>query len=370
MTGRRLAAVALLVCASWMGCRSDVPPTQPPTPVRVLPVDVATDARALRYSASVEPRAQTPLSFQAKGEVNELLLFEQAGAIREVQLGDVVTGGAVLARVDDGEYRDKVAAAAAQLDAALAALQKGEADFRRASNLFETQSITAPEYDRARKEYETAQAQVAGARAQLDEAELALSHCALSAPWDGVVLQRNIQLGQVVDPTVQAFVLADVSSVKAVFGIPDLVLPDVQIGLPLSLKTEAFGERVFPGKVTAVSPAANAQNRVFEVEVTVPNPEDVLKIGMIGSLVLPQATSPSTVVPLSAVVRDPKDPKGYAVYVIAGRGESTTATIRRVELGRVRGDQISVVGGVRAGEKIIVNGATRVVDGGPVRVIP
>lgn len=362
--------MAALVVTLGAGCRESASPVQPPTPVRVLPVDVATEARGLRYSASIEPRAQAPLTFEAKGEVRELLLFEQAGAIREVQLGDTVAGDTALARIDDREYRDKVAGAVAQLDAARAALQKGEADFRRASNLFETQSITAPEYDRARKEYETAVAQVAGAEAQLAEAELALSHCTLTAPWDGVVLQRNIQLGQVVDPTVQAFVLADVSAVKAVFGVPDLVLPDVQIGLPLALKTEAFGERRFPGRVTAVSPAANSQNRVFEVEVTLPNPDDILKIGMIGSLALPEAAAPSIVVPLSAVVRDPGDPRGYAVYVVEQSGTSETARSRRVELGRVRGDQISVVGGVRPGEKIIVNGATRVVDGSPVRVIP
>lgn len=364
------ATLALFAGSMFAGCRSESTQTQPPTPVRVKAVHVATGAQALRYSASIEARAQVPLTFQSNGEVKEILLLEQAGAIREVQLGDFVEGGTVLARIDESEYRDKVAAAEAQVAGALAALQKGEADFRRSSNLFETESITAPEYDRARKEYETAVAQVAGTNAQLAEAALALEHCTLKAPWDGVVLQRNIQLGEVAGPTTQAFTMADVSSVKAVFGIPDLVLKDVRIGMPMELRTEAYGERRFPGQVTAVSPAADSQSRVFQVEVTLANPEDALKIGMIGSLVLPEADLSAAVVPLGAIVRDPKDPKAYAVFVLGEKDGTSIADIRRVELGRVRGDEISVLGGVKPGEKIIVNGATRVVRGEPVRVIP
>lgn len=364
------AALGTAGAVGLSGCRSQSEQQQPPTPVRVRPVHVAKGAQALRYSASIEARAQVPLSFQSNGEVKEILFFEQAGAIREVQLGDFVQGGTVLARIDDREYRDKVDGATAQVAGALASLQKGEADFRRASNLFETESITAPEYDRARKEYESAVAQVAGAKAQLAEAELALEHCTLTVPWDGVVLQRNIQLGEVVGPTTQAFTMADVSSVKAVFGIPDLILKDVRIGMPMELKTEAYGERRFPGQVTAVAPAADSQSRVFEIEVTLPNPEDLLKIGMIGSLVLPEADLAAAVVPLGAIVRDPKNPKGYALYVLGEKDGETVAQLRSVELGRVRGDEIAVLGGVRPGEKIVVNGATRVVNGKPVRVIP
>lgn len=209
-----------------------------------------------------------------------------------------------------------------------------------------------------------------GTRAQLAEAELALEHCSLEAPWDGVILQRNIQLGQIVSPTPQAFVLADVSSVKAVFGVPDLILKDVRIGAPMSLRTETYENRTFKGKITAVSPAADSQSRVFQIEVTLPNPDDALKIGMIGSLVLPEAAVSAAVVPLGAVVRAPGDPEAYAVYVLEEKGGETLAQARTVDLGRVRGNEISVLGGVQPGEKVIVNGATRVVNGKPVRVIP
>ena len=363
-------AAILAFAVPFTGCGGGTP-AQPPTPVRVTEVRTASGAQGLRYSASIEANAQVPLSFQSQGQVKEILLFQEPdGDIREIQQGDVVAGGTLLARIDESEYRDKVTSAAAQVAIALAALEKGEADFKRSSILFESKSVTAPEYDTARKEYQTALAQVQSARSQFDEAELALEYCTLMAPWNGVILQRKIEVGQLVDPQLEAFTLADVSSVKAVFGVPDLILKDVQLGTPLSLRTEAYPDQVVRGRVTAVAPAADSQSRVFQVEVTLPNPNDELKIGMIGSLVLPQSTQSFSVLPLGAIVRDPGDPEGYAVYTLAEKDGETIAKARSVKLGPVRGDDISVIGGVSRGERVITNGATRVVNGHPVRVIP
>lgn len=370
MRRMRAYAAILALAVPFAGCGGD-PPAQPPTPVRVTEVGVAGSAQDLRYSASIEANAQVPLSFQSNGQVQEILLFEDPdGGVREIQQGDVVRRGTLLARIDESEYRDKVRSAAAQVAVALAALEKGEADFKRSSVLFESRSVTAPEYDTARKEYQTALAQVQSARSQLDEAELALEYCTLKAPWSGVILQRNIEVGQLAGPQQQAFTLADVSSVKAVFGVPDLILKDVKLGTPLSLRTEAYPEQVFRGRVTAVSPSADSQSRVFQVEVTLPNPNDELKIGMIGSLVLPQSVQSFNVLPLGAIVRDPTNPDGYAVYTVAEKDGKTVARARSVELGQVRGDEISVIGGVGPNERVITNGATRVVNGNPVRVIP
>ena len=366
-----IPAVLLFLGPLLPGCSPPAPSAQAATPVRVTRVQPVSGTEGLRYSASIEPRAQTSLSFQSQGQVTEILLFQKPdGSVREIQLGDPVVSGELLARLDESGYRDKVKTAASQVAVALAGRQKAEADFRRASNLFATQSITAPDYDQARKEYQTALAQTAGAQAGLDEAELALQHCTLSAPWPGVVLQRNIQIGQLVDAQIQAFTVADVSSVKAVFGVPDIILKDVRIGTPLALQTDAYPGRKFAGRVSAVSPAADSQTRVFEVEVTTPNPDGALKIGMIGSLVLPEESRPSLVIPLGAVVRDPANPNAYAVYVVETRNEESIAVARTVELGRVVANEISVTSGLRPGERLIVNGATRVIGGKPVHIIP
>lgn len=354
-----------------MACSGGGPPESPPLPVRVVTVETASGQEGLRYSASIEPLAQVPLSFKAQARVEALLVYEEEdGSLREIQPGDYVQGGTILGQLDTRQYEEKVTAARAQLEGAEAALAAAEAGFRRSSNLFKSASVTAPEFDRSRKGYESALAQVSGARAQLEQAELALLDCTLRAPWDGIVVKRSVEVGQLVSPATEAFELADISSVKAVFGVPGIMLQSVVPGAPISLEADAFPRQSFGGRVTGVSPAADQRSRVFQVQVTLPNPANQLKIGMVGSLVLPSRVERFPVVPLSAVVRDPRDSEAYAVFVIQEEEGAVISEVRRVDVGAVRGDSISIVSGVRSGERVVTNGATRVISGQPVRIIP
>ena len=372
MTGRGIGIKALMgLGLVILGCGQSAPERTPAVPVRVAIVEEASGEEGLRYSASVEPQAKVPLSFQAQARVESLLLFESRdGMLREVQAGDFVEAGIVLGRLDVSEYQEKLTGARAQRAGTEAAQAAAEASFKRSAALYATQSVTAPEYDQAKKNYESAMAQVVGSAAQVQQAELALSDCTLRAPWDGVVIQRNVQIGQLVGPTVEAFEFADVSSVKAVFGVPGGVLQQVEMGAPISLAADSFPGESFAGRVTAISPAADKRSRVFQVQVTIPNPQNKLKIGMIGSLVLPRTVEKFPLVPLDSVVRDIDDPTGYAVYVVAEGLEGVTSQIRKVEIGPVRGDWISIVSGLRSGERVVTNGATRVVSGQPIRIIP
>ena len=179
-----------------------------------------------------------------------------------------------------------------------------------------------------------------------------------------------MEVGQLVSPATEAFEVADISSVKAVFGVPGIVLQSISLGVPISLQADAFPGMDFAGRVTAVSPAADQRSRVFQVQVTIPNPEHRLKIGMVGSLLLPGRVERFPVVPLDSVVRDPRDSEAYAVYVIGEEKSTFVSEVRRVEIGSVLGDRISIVSGVRPGERVVTHGATRVVSGQPVRIIP
>jgi RND family efflux transporter MFP subunit len=292
--------------------------------------------------------------------------------MRDVQDGDTFTKGTVLARVQEADYRAKVDQAKAQLAQGQAALEKSRQDFQRASQLFATQSMTAPDYDSAKQELESAQASVAGARAQVTEAELSVRYCALATPIDGVVLQRNIEVGTLVGPETIGFVLADLSSVKAVFGVPDVMLKNLQLGSSLTITTESLRDTKFTGRITAISSAANERSRIFDVEVTVPNPQNQLKAGMIASLQIAdkQLSEPGAVVPLTAIVRSPHDPDGYALFVVEERDGTSMARLRPVRLGEVYGNRIIVAEGVQMGERVVVTGATLIMDSERVRVVP
>jgi RND family efflux transporter MFP subunit len=316
MTWRRLiSAGAMAASLLVVGCdRDSAQEEAAPIPVRVQTVEGHALKSDLRYSATIEADKSVNLAFQVSGYVTSILQKTGAdGKPRDLQSGDVVADGTVLAVVDETPYRDKVAGARAQLAEARAKQSKADADFKRASILFKQQSMTAPEFDTYKKEFQTAQAAVAGAKAQLDAAEEDLRHCRLSAPRAGTILQRNIEVGGLASPGLVGFVIADVSSVKAVFGVPSVVLADVKQGSSLSITTDSLRDRSFRGTITSVAAAADSSTRVFEVEVTVPNPDGLLKPGMVAALQLPKpaekdADVAAVVVPIAAVVRSKADP--------------------------------------------------------------
>jgi multidrug efflux system membrane fusion protein len=322
------------------------------------------------------------------------------GGDRPVQEGDTVTTGTVLARLREPDYQTKVeqaksqlaqavlgvAQAKSQLQEAQAALEKAKADFERASNLFKSQSLTRADFDgakaglemtqarfdQARTMPDLAQARLEGAQAMVREAELALADCGLKAPMDAVILKKFLEVGSLVAPGMPAFSLADTSSVKIVFGVPDTALPQVRLGTPLTVTTEAVAGAEFQGHITRISPAADPRSRVFDVEVTVPNPSNRLKVGMIAAVQLigARAREPQPVIPLTAVVRSKDNTAGYGVYVVEGQGDRATARVRNVVLGETFGNRIAVTQGVKPGERVIVTGATLVRDGEQVQILP
>jgi RND family efflux transporter MFP subunit len=188
----------------------------------------------------------------------------------------------------------------------------------------------------------------------------------------GTVLRRNLEVGSLVGSGTPAFQLADTRQVKAVFGVSDVLVSTLRMGTSLDVVTEAAPGVVFHGRITRVSPAADPASRVFEAEVTIPNPDGALRPGMIAAIEVAtdDGSATSIMLPLNAIVRPPGETNGYAVHVVEGEGEHGVARLRRVELGTVAGNLIGVTSGLTGGERVILRGATLVIDAQPVRVIP
>src|SRR5262249_25045125 len=142
--------------------------------------------------------------------------------------------------------------------------------------------------------------------------------------------------GMLVGSSTPAYTLADIGSVKAVFGVPDTVVVQLRQGKSIPLTVEALPGQEFRGSVSAIASVADSETRLFQVEVTLANRGLVLKPGMIASLTLgdtAQAT-PVPVVPLSAVVRDRDNPSDFSVMVV----ENKVAKARKINLGPTFGD--------------------------------
>jgi multidrug efflux system membrane fusion protein len=367
-----------------------------------------------RYSATIAPIAQIDLAFKSAGLIEKIYQVRGAdGRMRDVQAGDQVVRDTELALVRTVDYQQRVEQARAQLaqseaqraqveaqlgqsEAQLAQAKanfnEAEIEYTRATNLFQSSSLVKPQFDQAKGRYESlaasvkaaeasvkaaessvkgGEAAVANAQAALSEAKLSLGDTSLRAPFKGWISARNVERGTLVSNATVGFSMLDTHLVKAQFAVPDFSLKMVRLGQKLPVMLDAI-QHALSGVVTSISPQADPKTRVFSIEVTLDNPRDEVRPGMIASLTLGAVGNPTPrlVVPLSAVVRAPSDPKSFAVFRLVTRDGKTYAESRIIQIGQTLSNSIEVTSGLSAGEYVIILGGSLVRDGQEVRVLP
>lgn len=397
-----LMITIMLACALVQGCTKTAKTAdKAPTPVKVEAVQTYAATGGARYSASIVPGSQAELSFSVGGYLSQIMQVKGVdGRLRNVQQGDTVARGAVLARVRANDYAVKVdqasgqlaqmratlANSARQVEEAEVAAEKARLDFERAQALFASQSMTKSEYDAAKSQYDLNKAKIATAKSHLGvvEAQIAAAEAAqtaaaitrddtfLKAPFSGLLLQRSVEVGELISPGKSAFMLADTSVVKAQFGVPDLDIQNLKTGSSLTVDLDALPGKEFTGQITSISPSADQKTRLFEVEVSISNPDRLLKVGMIASLTLSTAHKDEAVpvVPLNAIIRSKDQPDQYSLFVVEDQSGKARVRLRSVALGDPYGNRVAVKSGVNVGDRVITSGGGRLVDGEAVQVIP
>ncbi len=367
-----LVLLALSVAGSAVGCREATSEQKPLTPVRTSEVQTIDSGIANTYSANIQPYQQVDLAFKSNGYLASVKQVKDAnGRTRNIDQGDWVTKGTVLAVVEQDDYQQRLQQAKAQLDRASANHDRAKLSFERMSVLYQNGAATKPDYDNANAQMLDTQAAIQSAKASITEAQIALAYCELRAPFDGWIVKRNVDIGQLVGPATNGFSIADVRSVKAVFGVPDTAMEHIRLGSPETVTTDAVPGN-FNGHVTSISPAADPKSRVYSVEVTIPNGDNRLKAGMIASIAISptRAVKRIMVVPLTAVVRSLNDPRGFAVFLPQGTGDTVPVRLQDVKLGSAYGNQIEVEAGLNPGDRVVTTGATLIKNGEQVRIIP
>src|SRR5258708_30663834 len=195
MGGRAVVLVGL-ICLSDLsaGCRRNaVVAAAALTPVSVSAIGTRDVGNRTPYSAGIVPYSQVDLAFKSGGYIESILQVRGAdGRTRNIQEGDWVARGKVLARVRENDYVANVNGAKAQLAQARAALEQAQLDSERNDALFRTDSVTKPPYDAAKAKLDSATAGVNSAPSGLSQAETALDDCSLRAPLDVWGLKRNV----------------------------------------------------------------------------------------------------------------------------------------------------------------------------------
>jgi RND family efflux transporter MFP subunit len=399
---RVVAVVAVAAFQPW-GCvgRADSnADARTPKAVRLVTVDASTGSESTTYSAIIAPNAQVDLAFRVSGYVVDIRRTKGAdGRTRALEPGAAVTKGLVLARIRATDYQvvvdraqgsrnessASVTAAEAQLVEAQAAFTQAESDFGRIAALWQQESVTKPAYDGSKARLDAARAKVdastaavtaaqqraATAAAQLDEARIALSDTELHAPFDGVLVERHVEIGTLVSPGTPAFTVADLHLVKARFSVPDSALDKFEAGQLLPLSVDAYTGEPFQGHVLSVAPAADAKSRSFEITVAIDNPTMKLRSGMIASIRVARETAerPLVRIPVDALVHDAARDR-YFVYVVEQEdGAADVVKAVSVHPGALVGNQVAILDGLAAGQRIVASGANLLRPGDVVKEI-
>lgn len=210
-------------------------------------------------------------------------------------------------------------------------------------------------------------AELDAAESKLKQKEGAVEKREVRAPFDGQLGIRQVNVGQMINPGQQVVSLQALDPLFVDFAVPQQNLPNLVQGLEARVRTDALGDRVFVGKVTAINSAVDTTTRNVSVQVTLENHDHALKPGMFAKIEIILPTKQKTlVVPGTAVSYAPY---GNSVYVIEKKKDEKTGkesqTIRQafVRVGEARGDFVSITQGLKPGETVVGTGVFKLRNG-------
>ena len=271
--------------------------------------------------------------------------------VTEIQFedGDSVQKGQVLVKLDDSEARY-------QLEEAKAALREQQKQYERFRKLAKTNSTSRSRLDEERSLLEIAEARVSFLQVRLRD-------YTIRAPFSGTLGIRQISKGAVVDSNTILTTLDDTTIVKLDFTVPETYLGALQIGMSVDARSTAYPDQLFSGTVTAISSRVDPETRTLTVRARIPNPNQLLKPGMLLTVELVKNSSRSLIIPEEAVILV-KDKK----FVFRVNSDNAVEK-REIVTGRRSPGKVEVLRGLDVGQQVIINGITRVRPGGFVNVV-
>lgn len=319
-----------------------------PLPVAVETVAPGPESRVLAVNGRIEPDRQVEISSTVSGRVAAVGADE----------GDTVLAGALLLEIDDSQQRAVVAQAASSLDSAMAKLQQAQVDYERAKGLGD--SISRKALDDAQLAVQTAQTDVQRLTATRDQATSLLAEYQVKAPFDGTVLSRGADPGQVVNNSTALFLFAELSVLRAEASVDELYSAEIRRGLRVKAQPSGHS-RVLDGEVAYISPRVDTQTGGRLVRVSLPDAAALsLPVGLTVTInIVVDELDSAITIPRSALLQNAVTP---AVYVLEGG----KAVRREVQFVDWPSDRLIATSGLKAGDVLIVD-ASKLSDGALVK---
>lgn len=367
MKAVNLVGAFILSALVFAGCSRKPTPTDPAAPeVLVTTVTPRDVPRVLERVATLDGFINANINAQVSGYITS----------REYKEGSVVKKGDLLFRIDSRPFDAALAQAKANLAKAQATQAKADADEKRAIDLFNNHVTSPQERDTALQAAAAARADTQADEAAVEQAELNLAYTRIIAPIDGIAGIATAQVGDLVSPTSGPLTtISQIDPIKAIVTTgegpftdfisrhPD---PDERQRYINSLVFELIlgNGSVHPqkGKFYALDRSLDIRTGSIRYEVTFPNPENGLRPGQFGKVrFVADIKKGALVIPQEAV----SELQGsYQVFVV---GKDNKASIQPVQMGERMGPMWEVLGGLKPGDKVIVQGIQKVRSGSSVK---
>jgi cobalt-zinc-cadmium efflux system membrane fusion protein len=320
--------------------------------IEVAPVRSGGAASSARLPGVVEPNAyrQVVVTPLVSGRVTRV----------SAQLGERVRRGQTLAQV----YSPELAEAQTRYISARAELEAHERELERTQQLVKIGAASRQDLERIHAEHTARQTEVQSARSRLELLGVSASALAggkdvnattnVPAPINGVVTEREANIGLNVDASTKLFTVVDLSTVWVVAEVYEKDFARVRVGSPATVTTAAYPDLVLQGRVSYIDPQVNSDTRTAKARVEVSNPRGELRLGMFAEVqVRDPAAATAAVIPRSAI----QNVGDRQVVYLVNPKEQGKFVEREVRLGTTAGEEVEVLTGVRAGDVVVAEGS-------------
>ncbi|MDJ0865568.1 MAG: efflux RND transporter periplasmic adaptor subunit [Myxococcota bacterium] len=351
--------VLALALAGALGCGESqsgaVAAGRPPAPVRIEELRAAHHARALVVPGIVEPKSRIALGFRVAGFVERIHVDE----------GDPVEAGATIAELDLEGLDREVHMAAATLRRAEARAAQATLDFERQDQLVASDSTSKQRHDQARSALDVARAEAAEARLALEAARARREKGVLRAPVSGHIEARHLEPAELAAADVPVVTLVELDPVTVRAAVADSAVALVRVGTEAVVRA---GGREQRGAVTRLAVAADPATRTVPFEVSLANPDLVLRPETVVTVeIRAEAEAPTHTVPLSSVLRG-VDLEPFC-FVAVDDGAVAEAARRKVRLGTVVRDRVTILAGLAEGDRVVTSGQHFLKEGDALEII-
>jgi membrane fusion protein (multidrug efflux system) len=316
-----------------------------------------------KKNASVPQTVSTASAVYADWQP-ELSAVGSLRAVRGVDITTEVTGLVRSLRFNSGDDVEKgqllvelnADAEIAQQHALAAAAELASTVYERDKTQYEAQAISKAQLDADAADLKAKQAQAA-AQAAL------VAKKSLRAPFAGKLGITTVNPGQYLDNGAKVVTLQAIDPVYVDFKLPQQQLSQMKLGLKVKVTADAFPDVQFAGEITAIDPLVDSATRNFQAEATIPNPDKHLVPGMFTRVsIVTGAVQHQLTLPQTAITYNPY---GATVFLALKNASSQQLTAQQsfVTLGPARGDQVSVVRGIKEGDQVVTSGQLKLVNG-------